>query len=161
MPLTVKDDIAVKLCFTMHFSRLLCREDSLCSGRYEGSTKTNGLAVRTTSSLWVTEEGWINNPFSSEAQSGEHTNSLFYTSPCVCVGNPGIPCQTHSLSEKINIVKIAPCKEWKGVYVQRCKQGRGDVWTGCLHLLALWCLKCTQECRKQIPHKNTQQKSGV
>lgn len=69
----------------------------------------DGSVEGTDGSPRVTEEGCTNNRFSSEAQSGEHTNSLRCeaqcVSVCVCVCNPGIPCQTYSLSEKVNTVK--------------------------------------------------------
>lgn len=80
------------------------------------------VAARIASSLRETEEVCINKPFSSEAQSGVHTNK-FCDKACVFAwkGDPGIPRQMFSLSEKINIVKVALCKEWMDVCVQTHK----------------------------------------
>lgn len=51
--------------------------DSAWAIQKEGR-EADGVAVRTAGSLRVTEEGCINKLFSSEAQSGPHTNSIGY-----------------------------------------------------------------------------------
>lgn len=51
--------------------------DSAWAIQKEGR-EADGVVLRTAGSLRVTEEGCINKLFSSEAQSGAHTNSIGY-----------------------------------------------------------------------------------
>lgn len=90
------------------------RVTGLIAGRIlPGSRETDGLAMRSLGSLGVTGEDCINKAFSSQAQSGAHTNSLCCKGQCVRLRGPGTPCQTGSLSEKVNTVKLSLCTEMR------------------------------------------------
>lgn len=102
------------------------QEDWFPWGHSQGRKVSDGLALRIVGSLRVTEEGWINSSLVVKHKVGRIQTACAKKPVCVCVcmcvRDPGIPCQTYSLSGKINIVKVAACKERKGVYLQRCKQ---------------------------------------
>lgn len=83
--------------------------------------ETVGYALRTVGSLRVTKEICINKPFSSEAQSGEHTNSLCSKAQCVCVHEtPRDPLSNVFAQRDNKHCKSFTMRGEKAVYVQRC-----------------------------------------
>lgn len=71
--------------------------------------------------------GWLKRAVQTSSLAVKHKVERIQTartikpSVFVCALDPGAPCQMHSLSGKINTVKVVLCKVSNSVCVQRCK----------------------------------------